>query len=84
MVVADGMGPDGPEMASRLAIATLMQLVLHYGKWNLRVNERTAWEIVQRAERFFRRVGEDGDRGVTPASVALGDEHDADGRLQRG
>jgi PPM family protein phosphatase len=58
MVVADGMGPDGPEMASRLAIGTLVQLVLHYGKWNLRVNERTAWEIVQRAERFFRRVGE--------------------------
>ena len=28
------------------------------GKWNVRVNERTAWEIVQRAERFYRRVGE--------------------------
>jgi len=59
MVVADGMGPDGPEIASRHAIATLVQLVLHFGKWNLRVNERTAWEIVQRAERFYRRVGEE-------------------------
>jgi PPM family protein phosphatase len=58
MVVADGMGPDGPEMASRLALATLAQLVLQYGKWNVRVTERTAWEIVQRAERFYRRVGE--------------------------
>jgi len=58
MVVADGMGPDGPEMASRLALATLAQLVLQYGRWNVRVNERTAWEIVQRAERFYRRVGE--------------------------
>jgi serine/threonine protein phosphatase PrpC len=58
VVVADGMGPDGPELASRLAIATLAQLVLHYGRWNVRVNERTAWEIVQRAERFYRRVGE--------------------------
>jgi protein phosphatase len=58
MVVADGMGPDGPELASRLAIATLAQLVLRFGKWNLRVNERTAWEIVQRAERFYRRVDE--------------------------
>ena len=58
MVIADGMGPDGPEIASRLAIATLVQLVLHYGKWNVRVNERTAWEIVERAERFYRRVGE--------------------------
>jgi protein phosphatase len=64
MVVADGMGPDGPEVASRLALATLAQLVLQYGKWNVRVNERTAWEIVQRAERFYRRVGE----AVTDAS----------------
>ena len=64
MVIADGMGPDGPEIASRLAISTLAQLVLRYGKWNVRVNERTAWEIVQRAERFFRRVSEE----VTEAS----------------
>jgi protein phosphatase len=64
MVVADGMGPDGPEVASRLAIATLAQLMLRFGKWNLRINERTAWDIVQRAERFYRRVGE----AVTDAS----------------
>jgi PPM family protein phosphatase len=64
IVIADGMGPDGPEIASRLAIATLAQLVLRYGKWNVRVNEQTAWEIVQRAERFYRRVGEE----VTEAS----------------
>ena len=83
MVVADGMGPDGPEIASRLAIATLAQLVLRYGKWNVRVNEQTAWEIVQRAERFYRRVGEE----VTDASQQhpslAGHEHDADGGLQR-
>jgi protein phosphatase len=65
MVVADGMGTDGPELASRLAIATLAQLMLRFGKWNLRINERTAWEIVQRAERFYRRVGE----MVTDASL---------------
>jgi PPM family protein phosphatase len=64
MVIADGMGPDGPEIASRLAISTLAQLVLRYGKWNVRVNEKTAWEIVQRAERFYRKVGEE----VTEAS----------------
>lgn len=58
MVVADGMGTDGPELASRLALATLVQLVLHYAKWNVRVNERTAWEIVERAERFYRKVDE--------------------------
>jgi len=65
MVVADGMGPNGPEMASRLGLATLAQLVLQYGKWNVRVTERTAWEIVQRAEQFYRRVGET----VTDASL---------------
>jgi len=58
MVVADGMGPDGSELASRLAVAALSQLVLHYGRWNVRINERTAWEVVQRAERFYRRVDE--------------------------
>ena len=58
MVVADGMGHDGPELASRLALATLMQLVLQFGKWNVRVNETTAWEIVQRAERYYRKVDE--------------------------
>lgn len=59
MVVADGMGPDGPEIASRHAIATLAQLLVHFGRWNVRVNDRTAWEIVQRAERFYRKVGEE-------------------------
>ncbi len=38
--------------------------MLHFGKWNLRVNERTVWEIVQRAERFYEKVGEE----VTDAS----------------
>src|SRR5262245_54520282 len=57
MVVADGMGP-GSEYASRLAISTLSQLALQFGRWNVRVNEYTAWEIVQRAERFYQRVDE--------------------------
>jgi serine/threonine protein phosphatase PrpC len=65
MVVADGMGPDGPEIASRLAITTLAQLILRFGKWSLRINERTAWDIVQRAERFYQRV----DEVVTNASL---------------
>jgi PPM family protein phosphatase len=63
-IVADGMGTNGPEIASRMALATLAQLVLHYGHWNVRVNERTAWEIAQRAERFYARVSEE----VTEAS----------------
>ena len=65
MVVADGMGTGGPEIASRLALSTLAQLVLRFGKWNLRINERTAWEIVQRAERFYQRVG----KAVVEASL---------------
>jgi protein phosphatase len=57
MVVADGMGGEGTgEAASHLAIATLVHLVRHFGKWNLRVDEATAREIMARAERFYRHV----------------------------
>jgi protein phosphatase len=57
MVVADGFGePTTAEAASRLALVTLMQLVLHFGKWNLRFDDQTAKEIMERAERFFRHV----------------------------
>jgi protein phosphatase len=57
MVVADGLGgqPDSEE-ASRLAIVTLMKLVLHFGKWNLRIDSRIAQEIMDRAEGFYRHV----------------------------
>jgi protein phosphatase len=65
VIVADGMGSDGPELASRLALTTLNHLLLHYGKWNIRVNERTAWDIVQRAERYYRKI----DEVVTEASL---------------
>jgi len=57
MVVADGMGGTGTgDKASQLALATLVQLVRYYGRWNLRINERVAREILDRAERFYRRV----------------------------
>jgi protein phosphatase len=55
MIVADGLGKSG-ESASRLALATLMQLVLYFGKWNLRVDDQTAQEIMERVERFYRHV----------------------------
>ena len=43
MVVADGMGGTGAgEAASHLAIATLVHLVRHFGKWNLRVDDAIA------------------------------------------
>ena len=62
------------ERASRLAISTLAHLVLRFGKWNVRVNDETAWEIEHQAQRFYRSV----DAAVTeigqrhPALVGMG------------
>jgi protein phosphatase len=57
MMVADGVGDTGVgETASRLALATLVELVRHFGKWNLRVDDLIAREILARAERFYRHV----------------------------
>ncbi len=43
MVVADGMGGTGAgEVASRLALTTLVQMVLYFGKWNLRIDNLVA------------------------------------------
>jgi PPM family protein phosphatase len=59
-VVADGLGEDGPgAVASRVAISTLAHLMLHFGRWNLRVDDSSvAAEINERAEFFYRRVDE--------------------------
>jgi PPM family protein phosphatase len=57
MVVADGIGGTGAgEAASHLAIATLVQLVRHFGRWNLRIDDVAAQDILARAERFYRHV----------------------------
>ncbi len=57
MVVADGMGGTGAgEVASRLALTTLVQMVLYFGKWNLRIDNLAATEIMARVERFYRHV----------------------------
>lgn len=57
MIVADGFGGTGTgESASRLALATLMHLVLHFGKWNLRIDDQIAQEVMERAERFYRHI----------------------------
>jgi serine/threonine protein phosphatase PrpC len=51
MCVADGIGGTGPgALASRVAITTLAQLVLEFGRWNVRVDSRTAFEIVERMD----------------------------------
>ena len=55
MVVADGMGGAG-DLASRLAIATLVQLAVDFSKWHVRVNEPIAGEMMDRAERYYRSI----------------------------
>jgi protein phosphatase len=55
MVVADGMGPQG-EVASRLAVALLLRLGVRYGRWQLRVDEVVASEIVERLKDFYLHV----------------------------
>lgn len=57
MIVADGLGGSGTgENASRIAVSTLLHLALHFGKWNLRVDDWIAQEIMDRAQRFYRHV----------------------------
>jgi protein phosphatase len=55
MVLADGIGLSG-ETASRLAISTLMYMVVNFGKWNLRVDDTIAEEVMERARRFYRGI----------------------------
>jgi len=55
MVIADGLGGAG-ETASRLAISTLVHLAIYFGKWNVRVDEPIAEEMMDRARRFYRSV----------------------------
>jgi hypothetical protein len=52
MLLADGVGGAGGAggLASRLAVTTLAHLVLHYGRWNVRVDARTAFEIMERLD----------------------------------
>ena len=55
MVIADGIG-DAGESASRIAVATLAQLGMQFGKWNLRIDEPIAEEVMDRGERFYRAI----------------------------
>jgi len=57
MIVADGIGgAGGGEHASRVAVASLVQLVLHFGKWQVRVDAAVAEDVMRRIEHFYRQV----------------------------
>jgi protein phosphatase len=50
MVVADGIGTGAAASVSRVAVRTLVHLVLHFGRWNMRIDPRSASEILERIE----------------------------------
>jgi protein phosphatase len=59
MLVADGLGGSGPGgVASRVALNSLVHVAVHYGRWNLRVDPRTAAEVTERLEWVYGRVNE--------------------------
>lgn len=72
ILVADGAGPYGSgETVSRLALTTLNHLMVQFGKWNLRIDDQIAQEIMQRAERFYQQLNtaiSEGNRTAGPRS----------------
>ena len=57
MLVADGLGADGAgAVASRIALSTMAHLMVHHGKWNLRVDPITADQFFERAEWFYAQA----------------------------
>jgi protein phosphatase len=58
MIVADGMGGHAAgELASRLAIRSLVNIALGGADWILKLDASVANEIQERARRFIRQIG---------------------------
>lgn len=57
MIVADGMGgAAGGETASRTAITTLVHMILDTPDWMMKVDERSAQEILKRAANRYKAL----------------------------
>jgi protein phosphatase len=57
MMVADGMGgAAGGEVASRMAISTLVNIVLDVPDWIMKLDDENARQLMGRAVRYYRKV----------------------------
>ncbi len=57
MVVADGMGGAAAgEIASRMAISTLVNMILDVPDWIMKLDDATAPRIMERVANYYRRV----------------------------
>ena len=59
LLVADGLGQTGAgSLASRIALSTFAHLALHYGRWNVRIDRETAFDVMNRAQRLYEGVND--------------------------
>jgi protein phosphatase len=73
MLVADGAGTSGAgALASRIAVSTLAHLLLHFGRWNLRIDDQIASEVLERAEMFYQSVAHAVDHRSRSSPVLSG------------